>query len=55
MNRKNVSGCLMNIHFVIARWPTYECLTVRLPTLTKRRPSQLAFVDKITVLQRGLI
>jgi hypothetical protein len=53
LNEKKRTGIFIE-HFAVARQPAYECSTARLPSLIRRRPTKLAFVDKITVIERSL-
>jgi hypothetical protein len=53
MNRKNELGFLLNILLLRAGQPM-NALLARLPSLTRRRQTKLAFVDKITVIQPRL-
>jgi hypothetical protein len=41
-------------HTAVGRRPTYECLTAHLPSLIRHRPTELVFIDKITVIRRRL-
>jgi hypothetical protein len=53
MNRKNELGFLLNILPLRASQPM-NALLARLPSLIRRQPIKLAFVDKTTIIQQNL-